>query len=248
MSREVELLNIIISEGRVSVAELSKRTEVSQVTIRKDLDQLEAKGLISREHGYASALNSDDLANRLAVNYSAKRLIAERAAELVRDGDTVMIESGSCCALLAEEICRRRSYCRIITNSVFIANFVRGCKGIDITLLGGEFQRESQVNTGPLTKLCAGQYRVDRLFVGTDGFDLRSGFTGRDMVRTDTVRSMAESAKEVVILTDSSKFSTAGLVRQFSLEEVSKVVTDGGVGEEIADELMKKGIEVMIAG
>jgi DeoR/GlpR family transcriptional regulator of sugar metabolism len=59
---------------------------------------------------------------------------------------------------------------------------------------------------------------------------------------------MAESAKEVVILTDSSKFSTAGLVRQFSLEEVSKVVTDGGVGEEIADELMKNGIEVMIAG
>lgn len=248
MSREVELLNIIMNEGRISVAELSKRTDVSQVTIRKDLDQLEAKGLITREHGYAAALDSDDLANRLAVNYSAKRLIAVRAAELVRDGDTVMIESGSCCALLAEEICRRRAYGRIITNSVFIANFVRSYKGIDITLLGGEFQRESQVNTGPLTKLCAGQYRVDRLFVGTDGFDLKSGFTGRDMVRTDTVRSMAESAKEVVILTDSSKFNTAGLVRQFSLEEVSKVVTDYGIGEGIAAELMKSGIEVIIAG
>jgi DeoR/GlpR family transcriptional regulator of sugar metabolism len=247
MSREIELLNIITKEGKVSVADLSRRINVSQVTIRKDLDQLEAKGLIGREHGFAVVLNADDLANRLARNYSTKRMIAERAAEMIQEGETVMIESGSCCALLAEEISRKKGFGRIITNSVFIANFIRDSRGINVTLLGGEFQRESQVNTGPMTKLCAGQFKVDKLFVGTDGFDRDSGFTGRDQVRTDTVRSMAESAKKVIVLTDSEKFGASGLVHQFSFDEISTVVTDNGISRVVADELLMHGISLVVA-
>ena len=106
MSRESEILEIVMGAERVEVAALAGRLGVSAVTIRKDLDQLAERGLIRREHGFARMAAPDDLTSRLAYHYDDKKRIAQSAASAIPDGATVMIESGSVCALLAEVLCQ----------------------------------------------------------------------------------------------------------------------------------------------
>ena len=123
--RTTQILALLVQEKKIEVTELSAHLGVSQVTVRKDLDAMEAQGLITREHGFAVLSSTDDIKGRLAYHYEEKKKIALRAAELVKDGDTIMIESGSCCALLAAALTELRSGITMITNSAFIADYIR---------------------------------------------------------------------------------------------------------------------------
>ena len=138
--RETRILEILTAENRLEVSALAGRVGVSQVTVRKDLDELERRGIIVREHGYAALRSADDIQSRIAYHYEEKRKIAEQAAELVENGDTIMIESGSCCALLADVLAERRKDLTVITNSAFIAAYIRGKCSFQIILLGGVYQ------------------------------------------------------------------------------------------------------------
>ena len=125
MTREEEIITIVSEKKKIEVNELADLLKVSRVTIRKDLDKLESRGILHRQHGFAVLNNQDDINYRLAINYDLKRKIAKKAAELVKDGEMVMIESGSTCALLAEELAYNKNDVTIITNSCFIASYVR---------------------------------------------------------------------------------------------------------------------------
>ena len=158
-----------------------------------------------------------------------------------------MIESGSTCALLAEELAFNRNDITIITNSCFIASYVRKAETVKVILLGGEYQKESQVNVGPLVKQVINEFYVDKLFVGIDGFDARRGFTGSDITRCDTTRTLATAANQTIVLTDSSKFSQNGLVSEFGFSEISKVFTDKHINREALAFLEKEKISVFTA-
>lgn len=242
--RQHQILEWINDEKKIEVSLLSLRLEVSQVTIRKDLDYLESQGLIRRAHGFATSGNPDDLENRLALHYPQKKRIAQRAAESVSDGETVMIESGSTCALLAKELANKKDI-TLITNSAFIASYLRDETQIKIILLGGEYQSKSQVTVGTLVKQAVRNFRVDKLFVGVDGFNQDFGFTGRDLMRADTVRSMAESASEVIVLTESKKFSQTGTVSLFPLNAIARVYTDEFLDQETKSMLESASIQVI---
>ncbi|WP_251866866.1 DeoR/GlpR family DNA-binding transcription regulator [Enterococcus malodoratus] len=247
MSREEEILAIVSEKKKIEVNELSALLNVSKVTIRKDLDKLEARGLLHRQHGYALLNNLDDINYRLAQNYDQKRKIALDASKIVNDGEVIMIESGSTCALLAEELAFNRNDITIITNSCFIASYVRKAETVKVILLGGEYQKESQVNVGPLVKQVINEFYVDKLFVGIDGFDARRGFTGSDITRCDTTRTLATAANQTIVLTDSSKFSQNGLVSEFGFSEISKVFTDKHINREALAFLEKEKISVFTA-
>ena len=120
LARHTKILELITENKKMEVTKLSQLLSVSQVTIRKDLIQLENSGLIVREHGFATLNSSDDINNRLAYHYDIKQRIAKLAVESIEDGETVMIESGSCCALVALEIAQTKKDVTIITNSAFI--------------------------------------------------------------------------------------------------------------------------------
>lgn len=244
MKRLEKIIQLVSQKTRIDVNTLSELLGVSKVTIRKDLDKLESKGLLHREHGYAVLNSGDDLNVRLSYNYNLKRQIAQRALELIQDNDAIMIESGSTCALLAEMICQHRRNVRIITNSCFIAHYVRNYDTCNIFLLGGEYQTNSEVTVGPLLKEMIGLFHVDKLFVGTDGFDRDCGFMCKDLMRCEVVNCMAEHARELIILTDSSKFNKRSLIRQFSLEQVSSVISDAAVPKELKSMLSDKLLEV----
>lgn len=225
-NRSESILEFVNQHQQVAVSELAAAFDVSLVTIRKDLTTLEEKGLLKRHHGMATVNDSDDLNYRLAQNYEIKQKIAIEAANLVESQDTIMIESGSTCALLAQQLGKQKKQVTIITNSAFIANFVRNFASLTIILLGGNYQPHSQVMVGPLTSQAIENFSVNYLFVGTDGFDAQKGFYCSDMMRAEVVKKMRASAQQLTILTDSSKFEKSDLVHQFSLDEVDNVITD----------------------
>ena len=235
--RENTILNLLSEHGKMEVSVLAQKLEVSPVTVRKDLDELERRGIIRREHGYAIFGGNDDVNNRLAVNYEEKRRIAREAAKLVSVGETVMIESGSCCTLLAEEIARTKPGTTIITNSAFIASYIRRIDGARVVLLGGDFQNDAQVMVGPILKTCAANFYVNYLFVGADGYSEKLGFMANNHLRVQAVRDMAEQAEKVIVVTESSKFSRSSTV---------PLALTGGVYGVITDNLIKPETEQML--
>ncbi|MCL2599770.1 MAG: DeoR/GlpR family DNA-binding transcription regulator [Treponema sp.] len=242
--RQTRILEVLSKHGRAEVISLSELLGVSQVTIRKDLDSLEERGLVRREHGYACLNNTDDVGKRIAFNYDIKRRIARAAVATIADGETVMIESGSCCALLAEELASAQKDVTIVTNSVFIVNFIRNASRTRIILLGGYYQPGSQVLVGPMTKQCGSIFFADKFFVGTDGFIPGSGFTGRDHMRSQTVVDMAESARDIYVLTDAEKFKKQGVLELIRLEKIAGVFTDERIPAEIEKQLLEKKIAI----
>lgn len=243
--RQNKILTLLSKEKKMEVAALSQLLGVSQVTIRKDLDQLENRGLVVRNHGFARLNDSDDINQRLAMHYDIKQKIAGEACQLIENGETVMVESGSCCALLALEIAKTKKDVTIITNSAFIGEYIRKSGECKIVLLGGQYQREAQVMVGPMTRKCAELFFVDKLFIGIDGFMAESGFTGNDFMRCEVVRDMAKQANTVIVVSDSSKFSQKGTVRLLTMSEVSYVFTDDEILPEHEQILVKSGIQVI---
>jgi DeoR/GlpR family transcriptional regulator of sugar metabolism len=230
--RHTQILEILSKNSRADVNTLAELLEVSQVTVRKDLDTLEEHGLICREHGYACLHKTDDIGKRISFNYDIKRRIAKAAAAMVEEGETVMIESGSCCALLAEELALAKKNVTIITNSVYITNFIRNAPQTRIILLGGYFQPLSQVVVGPLTRKYGEIFFSDKFFVGTNGIMPGYGFTGRDHLRSQTVMDLAEYARYIFVLTDAEKFNRQGVLGMLRFDKVTGVFTDSRIPVE----------------
>jgi len=244
IERRMKIIKDCSLDDKISVAELAVKYHVSQVTIRNDLRILQKDGLIKRIHGGASS-NSDELiANRLNINYETKMQIAERAAQIVNTGETIMIESGSTNALLAKKLGETKDV-TIITNSCFIANYVRNIPNINIVLLGGNYQTDSEVCVGPLTRQSLQSFYVDKLFIGTDGFSDENGFTCVNLLRAEVVSAMAKRSVSSIVLTDSSKFGRRGVASQLSLSEVSIVITDNKIPDSARTALERNGIVVI---
>jgi DeoR/GlpR family transcriptional regulator of sugar metabolism len=242
MDRTVKILDFLAVNKTVKISLLAEILDVSNVTLRKDLDSLEKRGIVSRSHGYASLDGADETGKRMAFNHSIKRRIAKAAAKTVDEGETVLIESGSCCALFAEELAIARKNITIITNSVFISNYISKLQSIKLILLGGYLQPESQVLVGPMTAKCAESVFSDKFFLGADGFVPYFGFTGRDHLRVETAGELAKRAKKVFILTESAKFQRHGAYNLFQLDKISGVFTDDGIPKEAEAAMLKSGI------
>lgn len=247
IKRHTKILEIVNRTGKIDVNALAEQVGVSSVTVRKDLDTLAGMKLLTREHGYAVSADPDDINNRLCIGYAVKAEIAGTAAGLVGPGETVMIESGSTCALLAAELAQSGRDVCIITNSAFIAGYIRDKKDARVILLGGEYQKESQVMVGPMVRTCAAAFHVDKLFIGVDGFDPQCGFSTSDMMRTDAMKAMAERAEKTIVLTDSGKFARAGVMTQMPFDEIYAVVTDEGIPQETRELLQSRGIRLYLA-
>lgn len=242
--RANQILELLTNENKMEVSLLAEKLGVSQVTIRKDLDELEQKRIVVREHGFAVLRSTDDINGRIAYHYESKKDIAEKAAELVSDGDTLMIESGSCCALLAEALTSLKKDLTIITNSAFIADYIRGRSGFQVILLGGSYQQDAQVLVGPMIRQCAENFWVDLFFIGTDGYSPRTGFTNQDQMRAQAVRDMALQAEKVVVLTESEKFSRHGIVPLNLKDQAIAVITDRQISAETVAMLESQGVDV----
>lgn len=242
--RHTQLVEYVSLQGKVEVNELAKYLNTSAVTIRKDLDYLADRGILRRERGVAVLNDPQDINYRMAFHYEIKKKIAAAALELVKDGESVIIEAGSTCALFAEELAKKKKDITIITNSMHIANFVKDFSSVNIVLLGGNYQKKWQALVGPMTKACIKEFSVDKIFVGVDGYSRQNGFTGNDLIRLDTLKTMMESAKKTIVLTESDKFTKNGTVSFLKLEDVSHIITDSDIPFEELEFIEKQGITI----
>ena len=220
-------------------------TGVSVVTIRQDLAALEKEGFIRRTHGGATLLESDDIARRLGIRYSQKLAIAAKAADLVVDGETVLLESGSANALLARALASRRI--QIIAANTFIARQVRPGDPAKVVVLGGVYQPDSESLVGPLARQAIETTFVNKAFLGIDGFTIDSGFTNRDMMRAEIAAVIVKRCPAAYILADSSKFGATGMARICGLDDIAGIITDRELPEQYARLVTSSRAELILA-
>ena len=243
--RQDLLIEYVVNHGRTSVDDLAEYLGVSKVTIRKDLDSLSEQGLLRRERGYAIPNQRRDIHYQMAFQLQQKERIAREAVRYVQDGETLIIEAGSTCALFAKALAENRKDVTIITNSLYLASYIQDYNSVHIILLGGALQPESRALVGPLTKQSVSAFHVDKIFLGTDGFSEELGFTGNDMIRSETLEYMLKSADHVYVLTDSMKFRQPGAVSFLKTEDATCVITDAGISDATKSYLEARGITVI---
>ncbi len=244
--RQNTILELLGRNDRSTVKELATRLDVSSVTIRQDLNYLESEGLLKRVHGGAVLKDADDLSNRLGVNYEKKLNIARKLADRVKDGETILIESGSVNALLARELVKRKRV-TIITTNVYIARQFRKDEQANIILLGGVYQHESESVVGKITKICLDQVNYDKAFIGIDGYTKETGFTLRDLFRAEISSHIIHKSGEVFIVTDSSKFGKTELTNICFLNDIQHIATDGDLRNPFRTEFEYAGIDLILA-
>ena len=245
IQRQLDILKILSEKKKIEVSELSKLCKVSTVTIRKDLDKLESNGFLQREHGFAILNNEDNIKYRLAIGYEEKHAIALKALKFIEPNETVMIESGSSCSILALELAKLKQNNTIITNSTFIARYLSDYPMTKIILLGGEYQSTSEAVVGPLIKNFLSNFNVKKFFIGTDGFDEVHGFTSSDYERCEAVRTMQHHTEQVFVVSQSYKFNEYASFSLFDLKTADYLITDDSISEEAIDMLNKHGVEVI---
>lgn len=249
MRRHNQILSLLSRQSRLSVNELSDVLGTSAATVRKDLAALEERQLIRREQGYASLETENPISRRMAFHYAAKSEIASSAADLVRDGDTVFIESGSTCILLAEELRRRETTVNIVTNSVFMAAYLKETGHLRLTLTGGDYQSDSMALVGPLAVRSLSNFHVKYFFTGADGYSPDIGFSGDNLLRVELLHRMAAQADRTVLLFHHEKFSHKGTLPLFSEKEIDILITEAPVRDAaLLERLRMEGVEIMVTG
>jgi len=244
MDRKVRIFDILSNNNTIKIALLAEMMDISQVTLRKDLDDLDKLGIVHRSHGYVSLDGADETSKRIAFCYSIKRRIAKAAAQVVEEGETVMLESGSCCALFAEELALAKKNITIVTNSSYIADYVYRFPTIKVILLGGYFQAESRVLIGSMVAKCAEGFYTDKFFLGTDGFIPGKAFTGKDHLRVETALGLSQYADKIFILTESAKFHRRGAYSLLPLENIDGVFTDEKIPKEAEAALTSNNVQL----
>jgi len=242
----VEMLNC---DGRVLVVDLAERYRTSQVTIRKDLDALHAQGLIHRTHGGAlparpGALEDPTLREKERLHRKEKLRVATAAAAMVKEGQVVILDSGTTTTAIARALRNFRKL-TIVTNAVNIAAELAGTE-VEVILTGGTLRKNSFSLVGPVADETLRHLNADLLFLGVDGIDVRYGLTTPNLLEANVNRLMVEGAKRTVAVCDSSKFGRRSLSRIVPLSAIHEVITDRGIPKTDLKALKKARIETRL--
>ncbi|HEY9054269.1 MAG TPA: DeoR/GlpR family DNA-binding transcription regulator [Rectinemataceae bacterium] len=243
--RESLILDKLAREGSLAVSQLARELGVSEVTARSDLKNLEDKGFISRTRGGAYPAFHKDILERQRLNLEEKNRIARAAAELVRDGDRIMIEAGTTTALIVRCLAGRRGV-QVVTNSTLVFSYARLNPALTIILTGGLFRKETESLVGPVALRAIADFNVRLAFVGTDGFSVERGMTTQLVEGAEIVKAMRRQAEETWLVADSSKYGRTGFVRVLGLSEVDGMITDSRLGQEAIDSLADTGLRPRI--
>jgi DeoR family transcriptional regulator of aga operon len=247
--RRQHILALIQNQGRVLVGDLSSSLGISQITIRKDLDYLQAKGLVQRTHGGALPASSGtmfdpSLQEKQKQHFREKQQIAAAATKLVQEGQCVMLDSGTTTTAVAHAL-RRFAHLTIITNAINIAADLAGTD-FEVILTGGTLRRNSFSLVGPLAEDVLEEMHADVLFLGVDGFDLEIGLTTPNVLESRVNRAMVKAARRVVVVCDSTKFNRRSLSRIVPPSAIHYVITDQGLSPADAEALRSQNIELIL--
>lgn len=252
--RRLQISELVRQHGSVQVATLARRFGVSMQTVRKDLRYLAERGVMARAYG--GAIDSSVVGTgggAAEPHYEAKRTshldekrrIGQRAAALVKAGDTIAIDSGTTAIQLAESL--PNIEVTVVTNDFGVLGALAPKNHINIVMLGGELRRKNMAFYGGLTVEALDALHVDMLFLGVDGLDLERGITTHYEPEAMLNRKMVEAARVVVAITDSSKFGKICLHRIVPVAELNVLITDRGAPDDIVQAAEQLGFELILA-
>ena len=237
-------------DGRVSIADLRGRLNVSEVTIRADLRRLEQRGELTRVRGGAVASPNGaaelSLEQTSTANRAQKMAIAAHAASLIEDGQTIIIDVGSTTTELAKALPPHFSQLVVITNGLNIALTLEPFPGVAVIVTGGTLRPLQHSLVAPMGTILLERLRADIAFLGCNGVDANRGFTNTNIAEAEIKQAMLRSANRTVLLADHSKIGKVASAFVAGLESVDLLITDSGANKAILRDLRAKGLEVAV--
>jgi DeoR/GlpR family transcriptional regulator of sugar metabolism len=250
--RHVHILDVLREEAMVLVRDLAERFEVSESTIRRDLEELEAQGLVRRIYGGAlleSQLQPEPPFELRQISHKEEKdLVGRAAAELVQDGDIIFIDGGTTTQFVVPYLLDRKNL-TIVTCGLNIVCALSGSQHISTIVIGGELHVESQSFTGPMALEALQIYdiRCDRAFISAGGVSAKYGVTNRILDRVPLKRKALEISHEVTVVVDGSKIGVVTLGRVAPMESVHRLITDKSAPEKELQEIADRGVEIKMA-
>ena len=240
-----------MKQSSVQVSELAELLNVSSVTIRKDLTELEKNGRLYRSHGKAILINpfanNRSVNEKESLNAEEKQLIGMEAAQLVVPNDSILLASGTTIHALARNL-RPADKLTVVSASLQATEFLAENENIDIIQIGGNVRHSSLSVVGQYSEMILRSCSFSKLFLGVDGIDLEFGISTTDMREAELNREMIHTAQKTIVLADSSKFGRRGFARICGMDDVDMIITDAHVSPTIAAAIEELGIDLVIAG
>lgn len=249
VERRAEILALLQQIGSQRVELLAKQFGVSAVTIRSDLNTLEQQGFITRSHGFA-VLNSRliaelSIADKRDHYPELKQRIGKLAATLLKDGEKIILDSGTTTKAIVSHIGDR--HLTVLTNGLDLAMELVPCPNVEIRLTGGVLRKNAMSFSGAMADNNLRHYRFDKLFLGVDGFDLQKGMTTFNEQEAQLNRLMCEAANQVIVVADSSKFGQYSDYVICPVNQIDVLVTDENLPHNYKTTLENAGVQVLIA-
>ena len=248
--RRNKTIKYLNDEGQVSVTKLSKILGVSEVTVRKDLMFLEEKNFLVRTHG--GAMKNDFLVHdqhfeEKGKKYAdEKRRIGEKAAQMVSEGDSLILDAGTTVLQIAKKLKNKRNL-TVLTPAINVALELIHSPDAQIMLMGGVLRNTSAAVIGPYAETMIKEHFCSKLFLATDGFDPAIGVTTTNTIEASLNKLMVNSAHETIVVLDSSKFGRRGLCRICGIDQIDVIITDENISDSMRKTLEDHNIEVLIA-
>ena len=241
------ILDALRADGPATVTGLAQRLGASEATIRRDLSQLDDEGLLRRVYGGAVPIDhrDDPFVDVAAVRVAEKDAIARLCADLVQDGETVLLDIGTTAHRVARQL-RGRSL-TVVTSNLAVYEELADDTSIDLVLLGGMLRREYRSLVGFLTEDNLRQVHADRLFLGTSGVRPSGQVMDTTVVEVPVKRAMIAASDQVVLVADADKFPGTGMARVCGPEELDVVVTNAGADEATTAAFEEAGVKVIQA-
>ena len=248
--RHALIMDMLIQQNSILVTDLSERLQVSSVTIRKDLTELERAKKLYRSHGRAILINpyinnrNVNVKEKLCID--EKRIIGKVAASMITHDDSILIASGTTVHALARSI-EADHKLTVITASLQVSELLSGQENIDIIQLGGMLRHSSLSVVGNYAESILSNFFCSKLFLGVDGIDLDFGITTTDMREANLNQEMMSKAQKTIVLADSSKFGRRGFSKIADMDEIDLIITDTNVQPTVAKRIEEMGIDLIIA-
>ncbi len=243
------ILDVLRAKGSAKVGELEKLLGVSDMTIRRCLNDLAAEGLLKRTHGGATALEPNESEGtfqiRLRQNVDLKARLAAEALRLIDRNVSIYLDAGSTCFAIAKQLSMSGKRCTVITDSILVLQELQGMPNLDSIILGGSLARDKITVDGPLTVENVGRISVDICFFSADGFTCEQ-MENQYLSGTLTKRMMIQRAGRSVFVCDSSKFEKPCCFRFCGWDEIDTFLTDSHLPKEARDAIAGKAVDVQV--
>ena len=247
IERKQRIEELIKQKNSVGVNELANEFDVSESTIRRDLQEMESKGLLIRTHGGAMEVSRLDyemsFKEKETENISDKQKIGEIAAAMIIDGDTIILDSGTTTLEIAKRITAKSV--TVITNSIDIALEISNKENIELIVAGGSLRHTTRAMVGPLAETVFRNFRVDKAFIGVNGISIKNGFTTANFLEAQLKKTIIKVAGKAIIVADRSKFNKVCFSIIGELKEASSIITANSLEKEILNKFKDLDVDII---